>query len=92
MENKIQALTAKILDRAEQEIKDEKEQAVKRGGEVYADGYIEGLLDGMNKILSKIDTRFLSPCVDANKITDIEYNNVIKLIYKYPKKRKFNKK
>ena len=35
----------------EQELKDEREQAVKRGGEIYADHYMEGLLDGMNLAL-----------------------------------------
>ena len=35
----------------EQEIKDEREQAVKRGGEIYADHYMEGLLDGRNLAL-----------------------------------------
>lgn len=37
----------------EQELKDEREQAVKRGGEIYSDHYMEGLLDGWNKALSQ---------------------------------------
>ena len=35
----------------EQELKDEREQAVKRGGEIYADHYMEGLIDGRNLAL-----------------------------------------
>jgi hypothetical protein len=35
----------------EQELKDEREQAVKRGGEIYADHYIKGLIDGSNLTL-----------------------------------------
>lgn len=35
----------------EQKIKDEREQAVKRDGEIYADHYMEGLLDGWNLAL-----------------------------------------
>ncbi|MES2395649.1 MAG: hypothetical protein V4549_06585 [Bacteroidota bacterium] len=31
----------------DEELKDEREQAVKRGGEIYAENYMEGLLDGM---------------------------------------------
>ena len=37
----------------EQELKDEREQAVKRGGEIYADHYMEGLIDGRNLALSQ---------------------------------------
>ena len=33
-----------------QYITDEKEQAIKRGGEDYAKGYIEGLVDGVAKL------------------------------------------
>ena len=39
----------------EQELKDEREQAVKRGGEIYADHYMEGLLDGKNLALRQFD-------------------------------------
>lgn len=39
----------------EQELKDEREQAVKRGGEIYADHYMEGLLDGNNLALRQFD-------------------------------------
>lgn len=35
----------------EEELKDEREQAVKRGGEIYADHYMEGLLDGLKLAL-----------------------------------------
>jgi len=33
----------------EQDLKDEYEQAVKRNGKLYAEGYIEGLKDAQNK-------------------------------------------
>jgi hypothetical protein len=36
----------------EQDLKDEHEQAVKRKGELYAEGYIEGLKDSQNKALT----------------------------------------
>ena len=37
----------------EQELKDEREQAVKRGSEIYADHYMEGLIDGRNLALRR---------------------------------------
>jgi len=47
--------TAKIRKEISKElnnsyITDEKEQAIKRGGEDYVKGYIEGLLDGIAKL------------------------------------------
>ena len=36
----------------EQDLKDEYEQAVKRKGELYAEGYVEGLKDAQNKALN----------------------------------------
>jgi hypothetical protein len=36
----------------EQDLKDEYEQAVKRKGELYAEGYIEGIKDAQNQALT----------------------------------------
>ncbi len=36
----------------EQDLKDEYEQAVKRRGKLYADGYVEGLKDAQNQALT----------------------------------------
>ncbi len=44
----------------EQQLKDEREQAVKRGGEIYADHYIEGLLDGWSLALKISSNPLLS--------------------------------
>ncbi len=53
----------------EQELKDEKEQAVKRGGEIYADHYIEGLLDGRNLALRQFAV-IKSVCDICDSTTD----------------------
>ena len=42
----------------EQELKDEREQAVKIGGEIYADHYMEGLIDGRNLALRQFGKRY----------------------------------
>lgn len=47
----------------EQDFKDEYEQAVKRKGLLYAEGYVEGLKDMQNKVLNN---PYL--CSDWNKI------------------------
>lgn len=39
----------------EQDLKDEYEQAIKRKGELYAEGYVEGLKDGQNQALNIAD-------------------------------------
>ena len=39
----------------EQDLKDEYEQAVKRRGKLYADGYVEGLKDAQNQALTLTD-------------------------------------
>lgn len=58
-----------------QYIADEKEQAIKRGGESYAKGYIEGLVDGVAKL-----DRFLksTPPVEVtdNKIMTEAYKQI----------------
>lgn len=38
----------------EQELKDKWEQAIKRGGEIYADHYMEGLIDGRKLALHQL--------------------------------------
>jgi hypothetical protein len=77
----------------EQQLKDEREQAVKRGGEIYADHYIEGLLDGWNlalKISSNpllSDVSFCSCEVETNKYFD---DNGVKRCYDCKKEAKWN--
>lgn len=38
------------IDTSDESMQDEKEQAIKRGGEIYAEHYIEGVKDGISKI------------------------------------------
>lgn len=54
----------------EQDLKDEYEQAVKRRGKLYADGYVEGLKDAKNQALT-------IPVVSVPKGTLIDFYNYI---------------
>lgn len=72
----------------EQELKDEREQAVKRGGEIYADHYMEGLLDGKNLALSQFDVSGQFP---PNAITDKEHKDLMKVLYPKDNSKRFRR-
>src|SRR5690554_4052198 len=61
----------------EQELKDEREQSVKRGGEIYADYYMEGLIDGRSLALRQFSVGGMLRFINALRQTD----RYIEMIY-----------
>ena len=67
----------------EQDLKDEYEQAVKRKGKLYAEGYVEGLKDAQTQALTIPVVSFELPNDDIFDKSEVSLNNPLEEFYYY---------